>query len=107
MDLSLGAFGAFPNGLAPLDAQVSCNSTMAHLHTKDIGDVRVITRRTCCLDNSEFVVGVDSSFTMNTFINNLMSQTLQIKESDFSQSFSHNVKVVPWHNNIYTDEDIS
>jgi hypothetical protein len=44
---------------------------------------------------------------MNTFINNLMSQTLQIKESDFSQSFSYNAKVVPWHNNIYTDEDIS
>ena len=101
------AIGAFPNGLVQLDAQEDCNSTTAHLDTKDVGDVLVTTRRTCCLDNSEFVAGVDSSFTMNTFINNLMSQTLQIKESDLSQSFSHNGKVVPWHNNIYTDEDIS
>lgn len=98
---------AFPSGLAQLDAQVSCNSTTVHYHTEDAEDALATIRRTCCLGNSEFVAGFDSSFTMKTFINNLMSQTLQIKESDFSQSFSNNGKVVPWHNNFYIDEDIS
>lgn len=48
---------------------------------------------------------VDSSFAINTFINYLMSESLQIKELDLSQSFS-NRKVQPWHNNIFTDDDI-